>query len=110
MSYQIKFKIWIEGDEGSFLGNGRIKLLKAVDELGSLSKAAKHLNISYKKAWDLIKSVNDAGEEEMTITTTGGNTGGGMKLTPYAKTMIRQFENLKNQTADFINHYPFNNQ
>jgi molybdate transport system regulatory protein len=109
MSYQVKYKLWIEADEASFLGSGRIDLLKAVDEFGSLSKAAKHLNISYKKAWELIKSVNEAGHESMTITTTGGSAGGGMKLTAYAKMMINQFENLQNQTADFISHQAFKN-
>ncbi|MFQ3213083.1 MAG: molybdate transport system regulatory protein [Marivirga sp.] len=104
MGYQVKYKVWVEADGASFLGSGRIKLLKAVDELGSLNKAAKLLNISYKKAWDLIKSVNDAGQESMTTTTIGGSAGGGMRLTPYAKKMITQFENLHNHTSDFIKH------
>jgi molybdate transport system regulatory protein len=43
MNYKVKSRIWIEGEEGMFLGNGRVKLLKAIDETGSLTKAAKSM-------------------------------------------------------------------
>ena len=107
MGYTIKHKVWIETDNASFLGNGRVRLLKTIDELGSLSKAAKQLNISYKKAWDLIKSVNDGSDKPITTTITGGNGGGGMQLTPYGKKMIAQFEQLNAQATSFINQQEF---
>ena len=109
MGYQIKYKVWIETDELTFLGNGRIRLLKTVQELGSLNKAAKALNISYKKAWDLIKSVNHAAEEPLTKTTTGGSGGGGMQLTTYGIRMIAQYEALKSVTATFMDQQNFKN-
>ncbi len=49
MTYKIKSKIWIESDGKILLGEGRVQLLKAIKETGSLSKAAKKLNMSYKK-------------------------------------------------------------
>jgi molybdate transport system regulatory protein len=107
MGYQVKYKMWIEADGASFLGSGRIRLLKSVDQLGSLSKAAAQLNISYKKAWDLIKSVNDAAQEPVTITETGGSGGGGMKLTPYGQKIIEQFEQVKAKANDFIDEQHF---
>ena len=51
MAYQIKSKIWIESNGKILLGEGRVQLLKAIKETGSLSKAAKKLKMSYKKAW-----------------------------------------------------------
>jgi molybdate transport system regulatory protein len=107
MSYQIKYKIWIEADQQTFLGSGRIKLLKAVEELGSLNKAAKKLNISYKKAWDLIQSVNETAQKPMITTTTGGSGGGGMTLTDYGKTMIARYEHLSLSTAAFMHRQKF---
>lgn len=107
MSYQVKYKLWIEADHKTFLGSGRIRLLKAVEELGSLNKAAKHLNISYKKAWDLIKSVNDTAHQPITITATGGSGGGGMKLTPYGKKMIAQYEELSTASKEFMQQQNF---
>lgn len=107
MSYQIKYKVWIEADQQTFLGSGRIRLLKAVEELGSLNKAAKKLNISYKKAWDLIKSVNDTADKPMTATTTGGRGGGGMTLTDYGKKMMEQYEHLNAKTQAFMQQQNF---
>jgi len=43
MSYKIKSRIWIEFEDHVLLGEGRVKLLKAIEETGSLSKAAKSL-------------------------------------------------------------------
>lgn len=102
MGYQVKYKMWIEADGANFLGSGRIRLLKSIDELGSLSKAALQLNISYKKAWDLIKSVNNAANEPVTISETGGSGGGGMKLTSYGRKLVAQFDQVKGKANDFI--------
>ena len=43
MSYKIKSRVWIEYDNHVLLGEGRVQLLKAIDETGSLSKAAKRV-------------------------------------------------------------------
>ena len=58
MDYKIKSRIWIEADGNILLGEGRVNLLRAINEEGSLSKAAKVLGMSYKKAWSLIDAVN----------------------------------------------------
>ena len=107
MGYQVKYKMWIEAEGAPFLGSGRVRLLKSVDQLGSLSKAALQLNISYKKAWELIKSVNDAALEPITVSETGGSGGGGMKLTPYGIKIIAQFENVKAKANDFTDKQHF---
>lgn len=103
MSYKVKSRIWIEGEDGMFLGNGRVRLLKAIDETGSLSKAAKTMKLSYKKAWNLIDSVNSNAEEPVVTTSTGGKDGGGAEVTPYGKKLIQQFEDLNSDTITFLN-------
>lgn len=102
MDYKIKSKIWIETDEGVFLGDGRIKLLKAIAETGSLSKAAKSLKMSYKKAWHLLDSVNKQGKEALVVTSIGGKNGGGTHLTAYGKSMITQFEQINQNCWLFL--------
>jgi molybdate transport system regulatory protein len=101
--YKIKSRIWIETEEGMFLGNGRIRLLKAIDETGSLNKAAKLIGMSYKKAWNLIDSVNNPAVEEVVSKSIGGKDGGGTHVTPYGKKLISQFEQLNQETITFIN-------
>ena len=102
MNYKIKSRIWIEVDDRVFLGEGRIQLLKAVHQEGSLSKAAKFLNLSYKKAWHLLNSMNSSGKESVTINTIGGKGGGGTELTEYGKDLIRVFENINKNCWSFL--------
>ena len=83
MNYKIKSRIWIEADNNILLGEGRVRLLKAIEKTGSLSKAAKSLNISYKKAWNLVDSVNKSAKKPVTKSNIGGVGGGGAKLTSY---------------------------
>ncbi|SEM22677.1 molybdate transport system regulatory protein [Aquimarina amphilecti] len=100
--YQIKSRIWIEGDKGVFLGEGRIKILKAIELEGSLSKAAKSLGMSYKKAWNLVDSINKNASIPVVITNTGGSGGGGTKITEYGLKMISAFENINKNCWDFL--------
>ncbi|WP_299260830.1 winged helix-turn-helix domain-containing protein [uncultured Aquimarina sp.] len=100
--YHIKSRIWIEGEEGVFLGEGRIKVLKAIMVEGSLSKAAKSLGMSYKKAWNLVDSINKNASTPVIITNTGGSGGGGTKITAYGIKMITAFENINKNCWDFL--------
>jgi len=102
MSYKIKSRIWIESKNKVFLGEGRVQLLKAIDETGSLSKAAKSLNISYKKAWGLIDSVNKSAKQPVTINSIGGKGGGGAELTDYGKSLILAFDEINKNCWEFL--------
>ncbi|MDO6744614.1 winged helix-turn-helix domain-containing protein [Tenacibaculum soleae] len=96
MEYKIKSKIWIEIDDKVFLGTGRIKLLKSLNITKSLSKSAKVLGMSYKKAWNLIDSVNKSSKKPIVIKSVGGNSGGGTTLTPYGIKMIGVYDTINN--------------
>ncbi|MBJ6367265.1 winged helix-turn-helix domain-containing protein [Snuella sedimenti] len=102
MQYTIKSRIWIESEGHVFLGEGRIQLLKAIAETGSLSKAAKSLNLSYKKAWHLIDSVNKTSKQPVTINSTGGKGGGGAELTDYGKKLIVLFDDINKNCWNFL--------
>ena len=102
MSYKIKSRIWIEFEDNVLLGEGRARLLKAIDKKGSLSAAAKSLKISYKKAWDMIDAVNKSAKEPVTITSTGGKGGGGAQLTNYGKSLINAFDDINQNCWIFL--------
>ena len=104
MEYKIKSRIWIEANGHVLLGEGRIKLLKAIHETGSLSKAAKLLNMSYKKAWNLIDSINKYAKEPVIITSIGGKGGGGAILTKHGKELIAIFENINKNCWKFLDN------
>ncbi len=102
MKYKIKSRIWIEADGNILLGEGRVALLKAIAETGSLSKAAKSLGMSYKKAWSLIDAVNKRAEKPVINTIIGGKGGGGAKLTDYGKQLVNAFDTINENCWSFL--------
>ena len=102
MEYKIKSRIWIEADGNVLLGEGRVSLLKAIESTGSLSKAAKSLGMSYKKAWSLIDRVNKHAEQPLTSSSTGGKGGGGATLTPYGKSLVKAFDSINQNCWSFL--------
>lgn len=102
MGYKIKSRIWIESEDNVLLGEGRVHLLKAIQETGSLSKAAKSLNISYKKAWQLLDSVNKSAKKPVTINSIGGKGGGGAELTEFGKSLVEAFDEINKNTWIFL--------
>ncbi|MGC6431518.1 MAG: winged helix-turn-helix domain-containing protein [Jejuia sp.] len=102
MGYKIKSRIWIESEDNVLLGEGRVHLLKAIQKTGSLSKAAKSLNISYKKAWQLLDSVNKSAKQPVTINSIGGKGGGGAELTEYGQSLIQAFDEINRNCWAFL--------
>lgn len=102
MDCKIKSRIWIELEGKEFLGEGKVQLLKAIDQTGSLSKAAKSIGISYKKAWHLIDSVNKTAKKPVTINSIGGKGGGGTELTAYGMSLVRAFEEMNRECWEFL--------
>lgn len=110
MDYKIKSRIWIEADGNTLLGEGRVSLLKAIDKEGSLTKAAKSLGMSYKKAWNLIDTVNNRAKEPVVIKSTGGKGGGGAILTAHGKHLINTFETINKSCWQFLDNEALKNK
>jgi molybdate transport system regulatory protein len=72
----------------------RIALLKAIEQTGSLSQAAKEIGVSYKTAWDAINEINKLAPKPFLIIAIGGKNGGGTKLSAYAVRFIQLYELL----------------
>ena len=98
--------IWIESHDGSerFLGKGRIQLLELIIEHGSISKAAKVMEMSYKRAWDLINSMNSQALRPFVITQTGGKSGGGTIVTAEGLKAIEDYKALQTRFQAFLSH------
>ena len=102
MKYKIKSRIWIEADDSVFLGEGKVKLLKSLVHTKSLSKSAKELKISYKKAWNLIDSVNKSAKTAVVIKNTGGTGGGGTVITKHGKELIEIYEKINKNCWKYL--------
>ena len=103
MEYKIKSRIWVEVEDNVLLGKGRVSLLKKIQATGSLSKAAKSLNMSYKKAWKMIDSINKSAKHPVIETTIGGSKGGGSSITEHGQKLITTYEKITRKQWDLLN-------
>ena len=94
--------IWIEGSSGTFLGYGRIALLERIREYGSITKAAKALEMSYRRAWVLIDSMNNQVPKPFVVTSAGGKRGGGTRITAEGERAIAEFWKIHNDFQKFL--------
>ncbi|WP_457599415.1 TOBE domain-containing protein [Hydrogenimonas sp.] len=91
---KIKSNLWFENDGHAFFGKGRIELLERIDRLGSISKAAKAMKMSYKAAWDAVNEMNMLSGEPIVIRESGGRGGGGTRLTAKGREYIETFRQI----------------
>ncbi|MGO9377607.1 MAG: winged helix-turn-helix domain-containing protein [Dissulfurispiraceae bacterium] len=98
-TFAIRTKIWIEDDTGKVIfGAGRFRILKAVAEHGSLSAAAKTLGMSYRAVWGKIRATEDRLGQQLLRKQSGGISGGGSELTPFADNLLKSYHKLQSMT------------
>lgn len=86
-------KITFYDDEGQkFFGEGPCRLLRGIEETGSLRAAALSMEMAYSKAMRLLKNAEAALGFPLTMRTTGGSGGGGSVLTPEGKEWLSRYE------------------
>ena len=83
----VRFRI--DFGPGNSVGPGKIALLEQIERGGSLSQAARELGMSYRRAWQLLDSLNHCFRERVAVTAQGGHRGGGATLTAFGRELIR---------------------
>ena len=94
MKKELRFRCWIDIDGERFFGPGRAELLELIEETGSISKAAKKMGMSYKKAWAMVDEMNAKATKPYVIAQKGGQKGGGTELTANGKQMLEAYNKL----------------
>lgn len=100
---EFRVTLRVDFDRNNAIGPGKIALLEKMRDCGSLSQAARDLDMSYRRAWLLLSSLNQAFREPLVLTAIGGSGGGGSTLTPLGESVIasyRSFEQETNTRAD----------
>lgn len=80
---------------GLRLGAGKVRLLEMVAETGSISAAARSMEMSYRRAWLLIDELNEIFHLPVVETAAGGSSGGGAKITAHGRRVIDVFHELQ---------------
>ena len=84
------------------LGPGKMRLLEAIHSTGSLSGAARQLHISYRRAWDMLDSLNRNCPAQLVETAAGGVKGGGAKLTERGQKLLVRYRELEQRISETI--------
>lgn len=93
---QAKAKLWLVNDRDEpIMGQGRADLLKAIRDEGSLNKACKKVNMSYKHAWLLLNEIEESLDEPVIIKKRGGK-GQGTFLTEKAVKLLEEYSTYQN--------------
>lgn len=100
---RLKITLRVDFDSAHSIGPGKVALLEKMRDSGSLSQAARELDMSYRRAWQLLASLNQTFREPLVLTSTGGSGGGGTTLTEFGEAIVaayRQFEKETNVRAE----------
>ena len=81
------------------MGPGKADLLHAIDETGSISAAARALGMSYRRAWLLVDTMNQCFREPVVETLTGGQRGGGARVTALGHEVLRRYFDMDAKAA-----------
>jgi molybdate transport system regulatory protein len=95
----LKVRVWVERGGKKVLGPGRVELLGLIDRHRSISAAAREMSMSYRRAWGLVRDMNEAAGEPLVEVTTGGQGGGGANLTPRGQEAIALYQRLVERLA-----------
>ena len=84
--------IFLDNNGEKFFGEGPARLLRGIEETGSLRSSAMSMNMAYTKALKLMKNAEAALGFPLTTRTTGGRSGGGSTLTSEGKAWLARYE------------------
>ncbi|MDQ4140717.1 MAG: LysR family transcriptional regulator [Bacteroidota bacterium] len=102
LTFRVSGRLWVESEQDRFLGPGRVELMEKIIEFGSIVKAAAAMQMSYKKAWDLVTSMNTQAKQPFVITQTGGKKGGGALVTEEGKKAMQAYRDLQQRFKEFL--------
>jgi molybdate transport system regulatory protein len=94
-----KFRLRITAGGVIAVGPGKIALLEAIGATGSITAAAKHLDMSYRRAWLLLDELNGSLARPAVDSAKGGQRGGGSALTDVGSEIIELYRRVEATAA-----------
>jgi molybdate transport system regulatory protein len=95
MTANIALKLRLWHDDEVAMGPGKADLLEAIAEAGSISAAARVMEMSYRRAWMLVDVMNRSFAEPLVRSAVGGTRGGGAQLTDAGARVLAQFRSME---------------
>ena len=60
------------------------------------------MDMSYKRAWDLVDEINRICRQPAVERQTGGKNGGGAALTPFGVSLVARFRKIERDAASAV--------
>jgi molybdate transport system regulatory protein len=99
-----KLKVWVTFGELKF-GDGRARLLEAIDEHGSLRKAAETFEMSYRNAWGYLRELERAAGFKFVERAPGGGPQSGMRLTEAGRSFLRRYGKFRRGLDETVSRH-----
>jgi molybdate transport system regulatory protein len=94
-----QLSVRIDLDAEDRIGPGKIQLLEQIREHGSISAAGRAMDMSYKRAWDLVDEINRICGHAVVEPQAGGKHGGGAMLTPLGTALVARYRKIEREAA-----------
>lgn len=95
--FKSHFRIYL-GDEIA-MGPGKAELLDHISETGSISESARRMEMSYNRAWLLVRTMNRCFKQPLVIAMRGGDKHGGAQLTKTGRQVLTLYQQLESKVA-----------
>ena len=84
------------------MGPGKAELVEQIARTGSISAAARTMDMSYRRAWQLVEALNKTYREPIVLTATGGARGGGARVTAFGRRIAADFRAMESKASKAI--------
>lgn len=88
----------IDFANGCQIGHGKVRLLELIAEHGSISRAAKQIGMSYRRAWLLVDELNHMFKAPVIETQHGGVGGGSARMTSFGHAVVGHYRAIEAQS------------
>jgi molybdate transport system regulatory protein len=100
---RLHYKIWMEDVSGTgILGDGKWKMLKLIEEKGSMKAACDELGYTYRRTWGNLKKIEDFFGFPLLEKHRGGSEGGNTQLTKEGKRLVAAFDKFHSSVDETI--------
>ncbi|MDH3365447.1 MAG: NUDIX domain-containing protein [Thermoplasmata archaeon] len=104
--YDLKLKLWLVDGDRFIVSDGRAALMRRIKGLGSMSKAAKEMGMSYRHAWEVLQRISENAGGDIVASARGGKDGGATTLTELGETILREYESkARSVSSQLENHW-----
>jgi molybdate transport system regulatory protein len=94
---RLRGRLSLDAPGGALVGERRVRLLEAIAEHGSITRAAAAVPLSYKAAWDALEAMNNLSPRPLVERSTGGRQGGGTRLTDAGRELIATYRAVERE-------------